>query len=246
MTTTTVRDAISSDTPSETERTLPSDRLCEGCGSSLTDRRPHARYCSARCRTQARRDAQNQRIGAHLDTLAKVVDELLAELGVRNGLTSASAEQGTVADAERKRTTRNVRHGDARKHSEYHYLYQTWMNMKRRCYNPTHAGYQRYGGRRIIVCAEWRNSYEVFRAYVLSNLGHRPRGRSLDRIDNNGNYAPGNIRWATRSEQCCNQRRGSRGPYRRQGCQPLVTDTEVLDAQGSQIALGGRDRGVPQ
>ena len=71
-----------SDSGPETERTLSSDRLCEGCGDSLTDRRPHARYCSDRCRTQAGRDAQRQRIAIHLDALTKALSDLRGELGL--------------------------------------------------------------------------------------------------------------------------------------------------------------------
>jgi hypothetical protein len=106
----------------------------------------------------------------------------------------------------------NRRHGGSRTA-----LYQTWINMRRRCHDPTLAGYKNYGGRGIAVCDEWICSYEAFSHYVSTLLGPRPEGYSLDRINNDGNYEPGNVRWASRRTQARNQRRGPRGPYRRRG-----------------------------
>jgi hypothetical protein len=68
-------------------------------------------------------------------------------------------------------------------------------------------------GRGIRVCDEWNVDFERFRKYVEENLGQRPIGYTLDRINNDGNYQPGNIRWASRSQQAANQRRGPRGRY---------------------------------
>lgn len=80
--------------------------------------------------------------------------------------------------------------------------HHSWHSMISRCINPRETGYKHYGGRGITVCDRWRYSFDNF----LADMGERPEGKTLDRIDNEGNYEPGNCRWATWSEQQSNKR----------------------------------------
>lgn len=88
-----------------------------------------------------------------------------------------------------------------RKKKGEHYLRTTWRSMKNRTSNPNSTSYKRYGGRGIRMCNEWHAHFSKFKSYVLENLGERPEGCSIDRIDNDGNYEPGNIRWASPTTQ---------------------------------------------
>lgn len=97
-----------------------------------------------------------------------------------------------------------TRHGDCKRRSPTSSEYYSWLAMKSRCGNPKTDKYHYYGGRGISVCERWRNDFTAF----LADMGRKPSSRhSIDRINNDGNYEPGNCRWATTGEQKLNCRK---------------------------------------
>lgn len=114
---------------------------------------------------------------------------------------------------------RNHRHGEAGRKGRTA-EYQTWQGIIKRCTDPGSDSWEYYGGRGISVCDRWRASFPAF----LSDVGRRPSPQhSLDRYPNNdGNYEPGNVRWATRSEQMQNTRAAIRGRQSGPLCRALL------------------------
>jgi hypothetical protein len=106
--------------------------------------------------------------------------------------------------------------------------YIAWSGMKQRCNNPKCKGYPNYGGRGIRVCDRWADSYLNF----LADMGRRPkRGYSLDRINNDGHYEPGNCRWADAKEQAANKRAQAKRPPREKPIRAVVSlDKKLLRA----------------
>ena len=101
-----------------------------------------------------------------------------------------------------KVTEKNTLHGNSvRKNVTPEY--RSWCHMIQRCRNPKGIDLQNYGDRGISICASWEASFQSF----LDDMGPRPSSKhSIDRVNNDGNYEPGNCRWATRSEQMKNRR----------------------------------------
>lgn len=80
--------------------------------------------------------------------------------------------------------------------------FKSWESMKQRCFNPNSKDYASYGGRGVTVCPDWVHDFPRF----LSDMGERPEGCSLDRIDTNGNYEPSNCQWSDPKSQQRNTR----------------------------------------
>lgn len=115
------------------------------------------------------------------------------------------------------RTKHGQSHGNGRQGSPE---YRAWLRMKRRCTDQNHDKYSYYGGRGIRVADEWLSDFRAF----LAHIGPRPSpGHSIDRINNEGNYEPGNVRWATKQEQMKNRRPLKRDHLGRLLCKAAIT-----------------------
>jgi len=118
-------------------------------------------------------------------------------------------------------------------------LYRVWYGMLERCENSKNPNYKNYGARGISVCEEWRNSYQAFYYWAMQS-GYK-EGLSIDRIDNNGCYAPINCRWCSKKEQAQNRRSNVFITYK--GDSKTVSQWESILGLGRDLIRSRLSRG---
>lgn len=216
-------------------------RICAICGATFhlnprysAAQKTRARYCSPRCAGRGQPHPQKtitELLGGETRFgILTVIGEGEPILGkghparrarcrcdcgnirdVQPGKLKTGRHQSCGCEAAKKSRERFTKHGGYRTPE-----YKSWNAMMQRCTNPRNTSYAEYGGRGIMIAPQWMGP-DGFLQFV-ADLGHRPDGMTLDRIKSDGNYEPGNVRWATRKVQQNN----------RQMCKPLTLDGLTL------------------
>lgn len=140
---------------------------------------------------------------------------------IKNNIKSCGCLRKELAS---KRATTHGKH-DTR-------LYQTWCDIKKRCYNPNNKRYKDWGGRGIAVCSEWKDDFQAFYDWAINN-GYDD-SLTIDRIDNNKGYEPNNCRWATTKQQTRNRRNTKYITYKGES-KPLAEWCEILNLNYDKV-----------
>lgn len=183
----------------------------------------HGKSVSCGCASAIKNDADSERddyiskgifindVNNRLTAIGKAIINntlrvcCLCTCGQVTHITPYSFKSGKVKSCGCYATEMKTKHG-----ASYEPLYPIWISMISRCLNTESTSYKHYGGRGITVCERWQNSFEDFK----SDMGERPsKNHSIDRIDNDGHYEPGNVRWSTQEEQTRNKRNNRKIEY---------------------------------
>lgn len=139
-------------------------------------------------------------IGNPISIKSRIHVECVCDCGKKATVASSQLRFGISQSCGCLQKDRVTKHGAASRKGRSS-EYDTWAQMRHRCRNPNDPAYLDYGGRGIQVCRAWEDFSQFF-----SDMGPRPSGHSLDRINNDGNYEPSNCRWAPQSTQIRNRR----------------------------------------
>lgn len=156
----------------------------------------------------------------------KVKWDCICQCGNITPVRSNNLMSGNTISCGCKATQNALKHG-----MEGSSTYNIWHAMRSRCSNKNVPHYHRYGGRGITVCDRWMNSFEHF----LADMGERPQGMSIERVNNNKGYSPGNCKWATSKEQGRNQRTNRMLTYQGE-TKTLVEWSEILNIDRALIS----------
>lgn len=156
---------------------------------------------------------------------------LVCRKSVKRGDTKSCGCLNSETTSQRNRTT-GTKHNSCGS-PEYH----SWTAMKARCNSPSSKDFANYGGRGIKICDQWQRSFRAF----MSDMGERPPGTSLDRIDNDKDYSPENCRWATPKQQCANMRVNVRLEHK--GHVHTVTEWAEILGMSASTLFGRLDNG---